>query len=651
MRSLLAAFFWACAPPPIADTGEMACGPRTLEPGEVQAKEVDCSDEIPEGGEGRNSDYLLQNNRLTAIIRAPAEGLTLLGSPGGTLVDLAPVGEIDPLREAIPVIGGGWMTPDSVAFGVDDEGAWLTLEGPGVSVSELDGGTDARVSLTWRLRPDADRIEAVGAESIYVHLNDGVERVGSGLASGGLRALGEGEVVQDLGGSMILEGDVLILGPADAAYTSRWPDGVAASGTCDGDAVEVVVGSEGIARLEPTFDTRVPAESLLHCVGEGYADGPGTSPAEGLALSPGEEGGILLSVVDDAGAFLRAVVTIDGRSLVTAAEEVQIPTGPGSFDVQISSGPTYTSWTGDLSASSSRQEIVLTRQVDDDDWALLDLARESSPSRYSRLTPDDDLALAAAHGIDFAVQAPPDEVGTPFVTSETSGLLRYQAGSRTEAPGMGVILSWPWSADKNRSGHGAIQWDGLTAEELLAQAAQDNRRTAVDADWLAVAGAPHTWFPPPDLIWLRSLDALPAYVEILESGYRPGLIGPLTWTPADTTSLPSVAAAERGLLTSASVATTGPLLEITQLASSPRPGQDFRRIQVRLQVNDTADLERVTIWADGAEVRVWDELPEGGGLILEETVEVWAERWILVSAAGEMHWAATAPIWLEAIGL
>lgn len=122
-----------CAPPGTVvlspDTRALVCEPLELAAGELRVKPVACTDELPRSSEGRAGDWLLQSSALTVVVRNPYEGLSLVGAPGGGVVDAVIPGWNDRLREVVPLIGGLPLSPDTLEAGVDEDGAWVRLRG------------------------------------------------------------------------------------------------------------------------------------------------------------------------------------------------------------------------------------------------------------------------------------------------------------------------------------------------------------------------------------------------------------------------------------------------------------------------------------------------------------------------------------------
>ncbi|MCB9766162.1 MAG: hypothetical protein H6739_40675 [Alphaproteobacteria bacterium] len=650
---LVLLFTAACAPAPWPepdDARTLVCDPLELAPGEARAKQVGCTDELPRNSEGQVGDLLLQTASLSVVIRNPAEALTLIGAPGGTIVDAAPPGWNDRLLEAVPILpGGGWMVTEDWRWGADSGGAWVELEGfevPAIGLGDEPLGTSPLATegppARVRYHLDADRpvLTLTGADGLYLHGARLTVPVTTGFYHAGLGYVTDALEMEDLGGAQRLwDVDTLAVARWQDLPAAIWPDSQAISGACDGDRVEVVADDGArVALLDPTFDTTLPYGGVrLVCVAEGYADGAPTDPGTDLTLTPGAPGFLNLRVADEDGVD-RPVVVVDGDArVVSPPGGGPLPLGPGARALRIEAGPAFDPWTGAVDVGEDTAlAVVLRRAIDAEGWVLADLFRQATPSRVDRSEPARDLALAAAEGVGFAVQSAPDEVGLPYSPDWAARWVRFRAGSLTPTEDAGAVLSWPWGSSNRDAGHGAIPWFGLGARDVLAVARgydAPNRLTVVDTDWVAVAGPVASWAPLPDLLLVRDADEAGVIVDLLDHGVPVGLVGPLTWIPSGE-GFPSAVASERALVEGRSVATTGPLLDLAQ-------GPDGE-LTVRLQGNVEARVDAVKVWVDGVVV---ETLPaaNGGGVMVDAVVPIRPERWALAVAEGE-DWAVSAPL-------
>lgn len=618
------------------------CDPIELESGDVRAKRIACTDERAPDGEARRGEFLMHNALVTASFRSPGEALSVFGVGGGTLIDFAPADGRDRLIEAIPLIDGGWMEVQDWDFGHDDQGAWLRLAGEPRSVPHLPPiDEQGWVEVTWTLAPDTRTLQLQGADGLYLHGDRLSEPVPSGLLRPD-RAWGtDATAMTDLGGAVVLDGVTQITTGSweqvhDALYT------VPVSGTCDGDQVTVWADDVLVARLPASFESVVPeSATTLVCTGFAVQDGAGVAPGQDLVLTTGDAGGLWVRAVDPSGLAIPVVVVVDGQVWASRPEGEWLDVPPGVHDVTVSHGPVWSQWTDTLTLDGPTQlDVVLEPVIDTHGWAAVDLFRTANPAWNQRTEQLDDLALAAAQGVVFAVQSAPDELGEPYTNDWTAIWLRTRAGSETASP-VGAVWSWPWTQDTRRGAHGAVDWTDLDAVEVLAVAADVGtpmRHTVVGTEWLDHAGDPAGWNPAPDLLRLTSLADLPDLIELLEQGQRVGVAGPVTWVPSPSAPperLPARVELERPLVTGASVASTGPILA---LASTPSVEPLRLEIDARLAPEG---IDQVALWVDGAVTHTWD------GDQVPDAVQVQGRRWALLVAQGEDHWAVSAPLWLQ----
>lgn len=252
------------------------------------------------------------------------------------------------------------------------------------------------------------------------------------------------------------------------------------------------------------------------------------------------------------------------------------------------------------------------------------LNQDVYPSRRSRLTPEEALKLRSEEGVGLVVLAPVDEVGVAPDRKEDQA--RVIGGSLAEAPGLGRVVVWPVSAKSHKPAHGAAAWEGLGAEEVLSLAknASSGRRAMVDSEWVDAAGAMANWSTLPELIWLESVADFHRVREAWETGTRIGFAGPMTWVPADTTALPSLAEIERGLLLQLSSASSGPML-LSERSPSGRMNWDV--VRIRLEGVDGYDVDALEVWGSEGMIRAID-LSDSvaqweGGVLVPASQDVW----------------------------
>ncbi len=564
-----------------------------------------CSeDEQAQNFEARKGDALLQNHLLSVAIRSPWVSLSRLDQPGGTLIDAGPIEGRDWVLEGIPTFQG---TPTG-----------LTLLDDGVAVE----GTD----VVWRLDPELPLITLESASGeLWLQGDRRHEPLGPGWYRNDQRLITDGLVVEDTGGVLVLSGVTRIwVGEAPGIHALLYD--LPVSGTCSGDRVKVLLEGEEVAWLEPTFEDTVPSGSLLVCSAAGFEDGEPVEAARDLELSPGE-GGLT---------WVRASAPGD-RDIPALASNADgrwpVPPGgawiPTLDPVEVSRGPGWSSVVG--------TEVVLERLVPED-WLLADLFREAMPSINTRTEAGDDLQLAAAEGIGFAVQSAPDEIGRPYTTSWFERWIRAQAGSWAATDSFGALLSWPHNSNPRKAAHGAVPWQGLSPSDLLAMASGPDRRlTVVEPAWVEAAGHPAHWDPMPDLLRLDGLEELELLFTLLDAGVSLGVAGPATWLPVLPEPLPGIEECERALIEDRSVASSGPLLVLSDNEFLlPQPGLPYP-----ITVDLFAGGGTVEVYVDGALVHS-EEMTHGQSFALD----ILGERWALAVLRGQ-DWTVSAPLSLR----
>ncbi|MEE2750202.1 MAG: hypothetical protein VX519_02125 [Myxococcota bacterium] len=641
-----------CRPGVFPDPLE-GCDSSPLSGEEVRVYRMECSDVAPEGGVGRKGDWLLENARIKAVIRKPEASLGVVGLGGGTLIDLAPQGGRDVVWEAVPVLNGGWMQPVSMTGGVDSEGGWVRVLGVAMSLEgEPQGG---EVEFTWRLRPGASVLEMTSGAGLMMLGEVDVSLAGRWWVGAdsvlGVSASGS----EDLGGAVVYEGEVsLSVGSANEVGEALWPEGDRASGVCAGDGVRVEYEGEHWATLGPEFDTRVPAEhAMLVCEASAQIDGLPHAPGEGLDLEAGLWGAVRVRVADEFGLDVPAQIQWEGGTHAVAPGGGLVPTGPGRWTLRASGGPgTEVVETSLDVVGEVGWEIVLETAIWQDGWVLAEIGRETHPSRTNRTPPGVDLDMAAAQGRGFVVQTAVDEIVPSSMGRFSEGRLRHRGGVSSETWDVGRVWSWPWEGSSKKAGHGAPDWLGLSGVDLaaVARGPSGERRLVVDSAWVEAAGPVHGWDPMPDAMFVESPDDVGTLVNALNAGAWMGVVGPLSWLPANTTTLPSLAACERPIVLGETIATNGILLklEVEEGVWAPVP-RGAKNLEISLEGRADVQVDAVTLWSSGQVIRRWE--PSGGvpaGWSAEASA--WSGTWVLAVAEGQ-DWAVTSPLWLPVEGV
>jgi hypothetical protein len=75
--------------------------------GEARAKHVSCPAELLDGSlaMGRVGDIVIENSRVRFIVRTGDQSATTIGAPAGGVIDAAPHGGVDLLKEIFPLFG------------------------------------------------------------------------------------------------------------------------------------------------------------------------------------------------------------------------------------------------------------------------------------------------------------------------------------------------------------------------------------------------------------------------------------------------------------------------------------------------------------------------------------------------------------------
>lgn len=595
----------ACAVP-----SPEACTAAPLSSGEVFAGPLRCDAWRVPGGDGRVGDHVLRNSKLTAVVRHPADGLTVPGGRGGTLVDLAAWdGQrwVDGVLEVVPP-AGGWPDHASLEAGVDGDVGWVAWpDGRRWTLAADDLALGLPDSSSWWALPGTGGLGLVLRE---------------GMAWAAAEATVDGWE-RRLGLPWLAAGS-----PAEVTAW-LWPDGVVLEGLCAGDAVEVAA-PDGTLELPPSFDLLVPAGSRVRCVTEGGLAGPWTDAGPGLRLEP-EGPAAFVRAADVEGAPLAAWVQTSAGRVVLPPEGAWVPAG----DVSVERSHGWAPWQG-VAGAGGVTVAVLERSVPEG-WLAQDLRREAWPSPSEPRDPATVLAEAAADGFSCAVLGTLAEVAPVVDEGWPGAVVRVRGGAWTLAA-QGLVRSWPWAPAAGVALHGAVDgegldpWDGLWAVEEGGL-----RRTVADVTWLALAGAPADWDPAPTALELADGEDVPAVLEAWSAGARSPAVGPVTWTPGPA-GLPSSAGCDRGLVVGPVTAGSGPL-PVIELARS-RVGWQGPEHTLDLALYAGEGVERLALWVDGQVIQVW-EAPSSGWTA---TVELLGVRRVAALLAEGEEWAVAGPL-------
>ena len=642
------------------------CDPVVLGAGEIRIRRVACGDELIDPGEGRRSDWLLENAVARFIVRDVPAALTRLDEAGGGVIDASTVeGSADLLVEAQPRIGDHWYAPGEATA------APLTLDDGSVQL-EISGALGA---VRYTLAPDSPTLRIDGADTLSVVPAAGVDLIGHEVLDGEAALLGfsGAERIEDLGGWVTLAGATgLTAGDRDTVHEALWPDGLLAEGTSIGGDWAEALDEDGavVARLPirggATYRGRLPPEAqTLRAVGPGHLPGEAERINGGRELLPGPYGALALHVLDaETGTPIPARLHWRGEthSRFPALDPGSpLLTGPGTGLAWVEAGPAYEARALVLSIPEDAQVPLRVRLPRAATPALLaDLDVVTAPDPTERRSPAAQLEDAAGRGIGYALMVAEDEVsagrtgaGAPWVLART--------GSRSA--GAGAPATWPWSPSSRDPAHGAVRWDGLDADTLLSvMSNRDGRFSIVTPSWLAQASAPLDWAPAPDLLRLDSLDDLDAATALYDAGVPLPLVGPLTWVEGldPRADVFAVANVERGLLQGRTIASTGPRPVLRLGEAGPGDVLDAPEppflLDVRCEAPAWMPLSGAALIGPGG-VRYREWALDGP---METTVALESvPTWLVLACWGEEipdvpwweddsehPWAVTSPLWL-----
>lgn len=605
---------------------------------------VGCAAALPVGAEGRSVDALVASPGLRAIVREPAQSVTLPGVGGGTVVDLAPWGLPDAVHEIVPLFGGGALVPDSVVVGDDA----IEVVGPVVAIPGEPAPTASRGAFAWRA--DGATLIAEGAEGLRVHLVGDVVDWGGRYQTGDT-VLIPGGPVTDLGGALVVDGDRVVV--AAAADVPAWWDGGTrpAAGTTTGARLAWRRGDEVVGRWSASeaFAVDVPDDwTHVRAEADGLA-GPWTPIGEALALEIGPAGTLEVTTEDP------VVVRFSGPAEVAPVRVgragASFALSPGAWRLEVSGGPVFDAATVDVVVTAdvtTPVDLTPARRFDPGRAVLV----AGWPTERDRGFRGDDRAAmleAAAAGVGYVVLAPRDEVGGATDADDPGGV-RWENGAWLTTPAWS-ILAWPWAANNRLAGHGASDLRGFGPEDALAAAAggpATARWTAADLAWFdAVTAPPARVAPAPSLVILSDPGDHPGaawagWWRFLDAGVPVAPMGPYAWAPvADPQEFGRVEV-EQALVEQRWSATTGPRLDLR--VGRAGPGKISRSGDVRVVASPGLD-RFFLIGQGGRTITTWTTTSVGH----DETLPRPAGDWVVAVATGPGGaWAATAPVWLTA---
>jgi len=636
------------------------CDARTLNVGELRVRRAACTAELIDGGEGRTQDWLVENAYIRAIFRHEGSALTQVDAGGGTLLDVAAVGEEDVLAEALPLLEGAWLTEVTVEP-ISESGS------VGIDVIGAEG------TVRWRLGVEDRALSVSGLDALWVLPGEGSERFGNVLTrdDGVLAVDGSPE---DLGGAVRFEGaaSLSVGAPADV-FEAVWPEGQSVDGTSDGERVELLRDTEVLGWLpveDGAFAGRVPSGvDGVRAIAAGHAPGDVEPVGSGVSLERGALGALAVRVVDDEGGALASTVFVRPSGSTDlfqvwpiSTHGATLPLGAGSFELLVYSGFAHEFWHADefVVQNSTGLSVVLDRAYDQTTWVLADVRLQAWPDRQARGFISDAFATAAAQGVGFAVCVARDEICTADVDARWASEIQGRSGSLTMTDAVGEIISWEWTANSKRPGHGAVDWTGQSAEDVLALAEggpNQERLLVVNGIWLESAGPSYGWSPSPDAVRLDAFSDRVGLVEFAATGVDAWL-GPYSWVSVDNKASYSAVDVERGIVSGATVATNGPWVSLSVDGAGPgetSPSTGAVSVQVEVAAPLWMGVYAAGLDVDGQTVATWqfDEVLDG--VTTEQSVVELdfgvVQAWVLGTGAdasplsGE-RWAITSPVWV-----
>lgn len=652
-------FLTGCTPAPPPEPTR--CDPRELDAGEVRVRQLPCSDELLLGGSARRTDWVLENATARYFIRDAPSALTRLGQAGGTIID-ASAGEADDvLLEAVPLVDGQWFTDARISTAQTEENASLSISGT------LPDGSTAMV--TYRLTTDSQHLEIDGAGGLSLVPTPGTEALLATLDDGDnlLGVLGAVEV-QDHGGWLTVFGAAgLLSGDRETVYDHLYSGQQQLQQPAQGDWVQIFDEQQmPIARLPIRSDQvsgSLPGDAAwMQATAVGTANGPVVPIQEAGQLSVGPAGAVLVRATDREGNRIPVTASWKGRQHVALPGSDAVAMAPGQGTVTWFAGPGRELLVEELLIPDDGEafaNVALPWAVTPGVLAALDVTTVPDPTE--RRDSQAILIDLAGAGVQYAVMVATDEVSQGAINALVPDL---HAATGSRSAGLGAPSAWPWAASPNKPAHGAADWAGLSAEDLLAvMSRRDSRTLMVHPEWLEAAETPAaTWLPPPDLLYVTGLDDLEVIAAMYDRWIPLSLAGPLTWVDGVNPQAPFDAVdVEAGLLAGRTTATNGPRLLLSAgeaTIGDVVEAQPPLRVSVRVEAPSWIPMTQAALLGPGGvPVVAWTLAASTEAVRLEETIELNAlPSWLILAAWGdtaqppwlpEPAWAISSAMWLE----
>jgi hypothetical protein len=289
--------------------------------GEARAKHVACPEELVQGSlaMGRVGDIVLENARARFIVRTGAEAASTIGGPAGGVIDAAPHGGVDLLKEIFPLFGFVSITPSAIevvdAGGDGEARVRVLFEDAPLGLVEsvfpgLANRVDLRGQLDYVLRADEDVLR------LEMDLTPAAGDPQSSAQLGFIALLGGQELWQPVSGLLT---DERFGGDGPVVVVGERPEGaLAVSLLAEGSLTHIqtiqlmwtprtVVRRGELTRIEGRVAVASTAAEALR------AARPSEEPLLTIEGAPGER----VEITDAAGAmYLRSSFDAAGRAAV-----------------------------------------------------------------------------------------------------------------------------------------------------------------------------------------------------------------------------------------------------------------------------------------------------------------------------------------------
>jgi len=630
---MLGALLWLIGCDPTVDgepLNECLTDPPAM--GEVRSKQIRCTAEIPEYGEARIGDWVLENASIRLTIRNQPNRLTQLTGGGGTIIDVDVDRRGDDIIELVPIVEDGW--PDRVDIMAEDGTIRLT------------DGDDPSRTWSYRLDPLSGRLHISGADGVRLVPNPGTELIGSWAHGPRGTVVASASAPTDAGGWLQWTGDTLYLGTSSTVTRDIFSS--ESNVTFESDASHLELRTDGT--MFTRFEVKdglaahyAPEGSEVRATTAGHEPSPWSSARAGQVEPIGEHGFIEVEPITVAEEAVPFTVVWNDMQYSLSAEGGTVPVGPGPGEGRVTAGPRYTPYTIPFDEVVGTRPLIasLDAVIDRDAWVAF--ATSASPGPYERRTSKSLLSQLASEGFDYAVLVAEDEVAEGVPASESA--IPSHAGSAAVTP-QGTVIAWPWSRDSRSAAHGAAPWHALDTLDLLPWMSKAGRRyTAVDTAWFRNVGDALRRTESPDLLVIKSPSDLSTIADAYDRWMPIGLIGKTNWVHTDSRVRDGIL---RAMLEGRSTPSTGPNIQLNVSGYGPGDMHDGAWTDetggpiAELSLEAAGDVTHVALVGPGGEALAsWstDELPVTHALP--------PVPWVVAIAQGPADWAITSAVWLE----